>query len=267
MNRAMKSASINSQVDPFRMRIALFHSTPVMDRKRRTHWDSGGGAYKNSSKRYNYYAKKSRKMHSKETLFRNVGAFAEHLFQSWQHDSYDYDPSSSRGSSWFRQEHRANGSRGGWTGNQSWQSRHRRGFQFCEDDFEDETETIFRSAFGGNRHFYWSFVNEEIPQWKSSSGYSANYRTSWKWRHQNEEEYDSSTESDSSESDLASDRLALGLSATGPLKLEDVKHAYRACALKWHPDRHDGSYKAVAEEKFKVCSAAYQSICDKLALN
>lgn len=40
-----------------------------------------------------------------------------------------------------------------------------------------------------------------------------------------EEDYDSSTESDSSESDLVSYRLALGLSASGPLKLDDVKNA------------------------------------------
>ncbi|KAG5243804.1 DnaJ subfamily member [Salix suchowensis] len=41
-----------------------------------------------------------------------------------------------------------------------------------------------------------------------------------------------------------------------------------ACALKWHPDRHRGSSKAIAKEKFKLCSincAAYQSICGKLA--
>ncbi|RZC20683.1 hypothetical protein D0Y65_007166 [Glycine soja] len=64
-----------------------------------------------------------------------------------------------------------------------------------------------------------------------------------------------------------SDRLALGLSVSGPLKLEDVKNAYRPCALKWHPDRHQGSSKAVAEEKFELCSAAYQSLCDSLALD
>ncbi|KAH1070019.1 hypothetical protein GLYMA_03G144900v4 [Glycine max] len=62
-------------------------------------------------------------------------------------------------------------------------------------------------------------------------------------------------------------RLALGLSVSGPLKLEDVKNAYRPCALKWHPDRHQGSSKAVAEEKFELCSAAYQSLCDSLALD
>ncbi|KAL8041570.1 hypothetical protein ABFS82_10G171500 [Erythranthe guttata] len=61
------------------------------------------------------------------------------------------------------------------------------------------------------------------------------------------------------------DRSALGLSANGPLNLEDVKTAYRSCALKWHPDHHRGFSKAFAEEKFKICNAAYQSLCDKLS--
>ncbi|KAB5552850.1 hypothetical protein DKX38_010161 [Salix brachista] len=155
------------------------------------------------------------------------------------------------------------------------------GFQFCEDGDYFDVDTLFRSTFGGNRIFYWSFINEETPRWKNSSDYSYNYERNWRYRV--EEDYDSSSEfdSDHSESDFASDRLALGLSASSPLKLEDVKHAwvltrlvaqlhisqllYQACALKWYPDRHQGSSKAVAEEKFKPCSAAYQSICGKLA--
>ena len=101
------------------------------------------------------------------------------------------------------------------------------GFRFCEDEDEDDdvdVETIFRSAFGGNRFYYWSFINEENNQWSSSSRYS---RNSWNWRQRIEEEYQYEYEYDceNSESDLASHRLALGLSASGPLKLEDVKNA------------------------------------------
>ena len=96
-------------------------------------------------------------------------------------------------------------------------------FHFCEDD--DDIETIFRSACGGNRHFYWSFVEEDFPGWKSSSGFYNTNQTSWNWRRRNEEDYDSSSESDSLESDMMSDRVALGLSASGSLKLDDVKNA------------------------------------------
>ncbi|CAK9169964.1 unnamed protein product [Ilex paraguariensis] len=256
MNRASKAALIDSQVGPLHLRAALFHSTPVLERRRRTHWDS----------RCNAYSKRFRKLNTKQTLLRNVSEFAEHLFQRWQYDHEEFDPSSRQGSSWFRQEYQSNGSKGSRTSKKGPQSWNRKGFQFCEDD-DIEVETIFRSAFGGNRHFYWSFTNEEPPQWRHSSEYSNSYRNAWKRRLENEDEYDSSTDSDCSESDLTSERIALGLSVSGPLSLEDVKNAYRACALKWHPDRHQGSSKAIAEEKFKVCSTAYQSLCDKLVLN
>ncbi|XP_057984038.1 uncharacterized protein LOC131168545 isoform X2 [Malania oleifera] len=246
MSSAMRAAAlINSQQNCIRLRAAFFHSTPVLDRRRRTHWDS----------RSSHYSRRSRKLQSKQTLLRN----------DWQSDHDQNDPSSSNGTSWFRRQHWGKGSKRSQTGKQGPRCKSRRGFEFCEDDVG--IETIFRSAFGGNGYFYWSFVNEENPQWRSSSGYSNNYRTSWNWRDRIDEEYDSSTESDSSELDMASDRMALGLSASGPLKLDEVKKAYRACALKWHPDRHHGSSKAVAEEKFKLCSAAYQSLCDKLALD
>ncbi|XP_057508978.1 uncharacterized protein LOC130791729 isoform X3 [Actinidia eriantha] len=269
MNRATRpSASVfSSQANPFNIRASLFHSTPVLDRRRRTHWDSGGGANRDSSRprRFNHYSNRYRKLNSKHTLLRNVSALADQLFQSWQNGFDEYDSSSRQNSSWFRREYEAKDCKRGWTSTKGPHSSGRRAFHFCEDD--DDIETIFRSACGGNRHFYWSFVGEDFPRWKSSSGFYNTNQTSWNWRHRNEEDYDSSSESDSSESDMMSDRVALGLSASGSLKLDDVKNAYRACALKWHPDRHHGSSKAVAEEKFKACSAAYQSICDKLALN
>uniref|UniRef100_A0A9I9CWG9 J domain-containing protein n=1 Tax=Cucumis melo TaxID=3656 RepID=A0A9I9CWG9_CUCME len=151
-------------------------------------------------------------------------------------------------------------------------------FEFTEDD--PDVETVFRSAFGGYRSYYWSFINEENPQWRSSTNNSSNYGRSWtwqyksnnygrswSWQHRVDEDYDSFNGYEDSDANLVSHRLALGLQASGPLKLEDVKNAYRACAMKWHPDRHQGSSKVMAEEKFKVCSVAYQSLCDKLAVN
>ncbi|KAL2923854.1 DnaJ-like protein subfamily B member 6 [Bienertia sinuspersici] len=144
---------------------------------------------------------------------------------------------------------------------------------FCEDDDDDDVESIFRASFG-DRFFFWSFVNEDYPNSRNSSRYSNRYKASWKRRHCEEDEYDDyeyehqyRSNRDTKKPELASERIALGLSASGPLKLEDVKNAYRSCALKWHPDRHVGSSKADAEEKFKHCTAAYQSLCDKLAIN
>lgn len=104
--------------------------------------------------------------------------------------------------------------------------------EFCEDDFD--IENIFRSAFGGSRSFYWSFINEEIneenPRWRRSGGFS-DYGNSWRWRRYRWDNghgssTDSESESDGLDSNSVSERLALGLSASGPLKLEDVKIAW-----------------------------------------
>ncbi|XP_047327729.1 uncharacterized protein LOC124931333 [Impatiens glandulifera] len=272
MNGASKAALLGSQANIFHARAALFHSTPVVDRKRRTYWESGGSADRETSKRRNYYAKRFRKLHAKQSLLRNASAFAEHIFQNWK-DGNDDDTSLGQESSWFRNEF--NGGKGGarrssnHTKGQHFSAR--RDFNFCED--ESDIETIFRSAFGGNKGFCW-FVHDEFPpRGSSSSSYSNSYRTSWNWKHrdEDEEDYESSAESEYESNNaylkLASDRNALGLSISGPLTLEDVKNAYRTCALKWHPDRHHGSSKAIAEEKFKTCSAAYQSLCDRMAVN
>ncbi|KAF9664655.1 hypothetical protein SADUNF_Sadunf16G0040800 [Salix dunnii] len=229
----------------------------------------------NLSHRSNNYSRRSNRLNAKEALLCNISSYADHLFQSW-HDGFDEeDLSSSSGPSWFRQQY-TKGSRRGMNDNQRTTSSSKstyheiftfwcgEAFHFCEDDDVD-VDNIFRSTFGGNRYFHWSFTSDGNPQWKNSSGYYS-YSYGKNQRYRVEEDHDCSSESDYDglESNFASDRLALGLRAYGPLKLEDVKNAYRSCALKWHPDRHQGSSKAVAEEKFKLCSAAYQSLCDKL---
>ncbi len=43
---------------------------------------------------------------------------------------------------------------------------------------------------------------------------------------------------------------------------EDIKRAYRRLAMKYHPDRNNGSEKADAEIKFKECSEAYEVLSD-----
>ncbi|KAK1428811.1 hypothetical protein QVD17_17651 [Tagetes erecta] len=276
MNKATKLALINFNNYPFNIKTLLFHSTPVLDRRRRKHWEYGGSSYRSSSRRSNFNSRKQRKFYSKQELLRNFNAFSENLFQDW-HDRDEYGPSSSHGNSWYKNFN--GGSRRSSEprdNNKGAQGRARKkGFQFY-DEFED-AEKIFRSAFGTNDRFYfWSFVNDESS--RSSSRHYNNDRASWHWRQQFEHDYedddDDGDDDDADDDDyepervgidLRKDRIALGLSGSGPLSLEDVKNAYRACALKWHPDRHNGSSKAAAEEKFKVCSAAYQSLCDKLA--
>ncbi|KAG6744769.1 hypothetical protein POTOM_051407 [Populus tomentosa] len=306
MSFGTKAAFSIPKTNLFQLQVALFHSSPVLERKRRNFCDAVSvspylflftcayshrsrnrssnysrrsrrlnaneallrniGAYADhlfQSYRSNNYSRRSSRLNAKEVLLHNIGSYADHLFQRW-HDGFDEEvPSSSSGPSWFRQQY-SKGSRKDMNDNRRTTSWGKKGSHFCEEDTADG-DNFFRSTFGGNRYFYWSFVSDEDPQWKSSSDYHS-YSYGKNWRYRVEEDYDCSSESDSDdlESNIASDRLALGLRAHGPLKLEDVKNAYRSCALKWHPDRHQGSSKAVAEEKFKLCSAAYQSLCDKL---
>ncbi|KAB1216455.1 hypothetical protein CJ030_MR4G029061 [Morella rubra] len=40
MNGAMKAALISSKASCFHLRAALFHSTPVLERKRRNYWET-----------------------------------------------------------------------------------------------------------------------------------------------------------------------------------------------------------------------------------
>ncbi|KAG4991221.1 hypothetical protein JHK87_024678 [Glycine soja] len=207
--------------------------------------------------------------------------------QSWKEDDDEDGPSPSQGPSWFRKQYSPKGS-----------GRHivfiifsllllvkRRLWLYKETmSFAKMILTLkpFSAVFGGNRSYYWSFINEENPQWRSG-GFS-NHEKSWIVHIQIENEYNgyngtlTEPESDCSHSDLISDRLALGLGASGPLKLEDVKNVAWAIAqgsralkppmaLKWHPDRHHGSFKVIAEEKLKHCSAAYRPLSDKLALD
>ncbi|KAH6767864.1 hypothetical protein C2S52_018847 [Perilla frutescens var. hirtella] len=268
MNKASRiAAAINSQANPFQLRACLFHCTPISERNRRTHWDPAC-FYKGSPKKFNQY----RRRLMKKSLLRNVNEFAEHMFQKWESDRDECDEPQGRKHSWFRPNFRDGGYRRGRSRNRGPQSFRSR-FEFCEDDDDVDAkfETIFRSVFGGNESSHWSFTMDDEPRFRRSSTHSSYYRTFSGWKYQFDEEYEEYTSSSQYERPLVnesrSDRLALGLSPSGPLSIEDVKNAYRSCALKWHPDRHQGSSKAIAEEKFKACSAAYQSLSDKMALN
>ncbi|MED6114801.1 hypothetical protein PIB30_083924 [Stylosanthes scabra] len=235
MNSAIIKATIfnnsNTKCLPFTASSAFFfHSTPFLERKRHTSWNS----------RRKHFSRIFRRIQEKRTLLRNANAYAEYLFQRWKVDNDEEDPSSSQGPSWFREQYTTpKGSRRYRKGNQGSKHRFKRDTEFCEDDID-----VDNFSSGGNRYFYWSFVHEENSQWERWEGFS-NYGKSFNWRHGSEKAYEFSTESESSCSGSVPDRLALGLNSSGPLKLEDVKNAYRACALKWHPDRHQGSSKVL----------------------
>ncbi|KZV22543.1 Chaperone DnaJ-domain superfamily protein [Dorcoceras hygrometricum] len=128
----------------------------------------------------------------------------------------------------------------------------------CED-FDEYPERIFEATYG-KRWFEWTFKPWEMGyDWKETSGWSkSTYR---------EHGAKSRIESDDESFNVGSfsDKRVLGLPTAGPLKIEDVKSAFRQSALKWHPDKHQGPSQADAEEKFKNCANAYKSLCTALA--
>ncbi|KAL9344435.1 hypothetical protein Peur_062110 [Populus x canadensis] len=133
-----------------------------------------------------------------------------------------------------------------------------------ESSAEDsgDPETVFHATFG-NRWYTWS--NKSFQG--EPSGFE--WREPPKLKDQRYKEWDANRETESGNASYSvgshSDRTILGLPLTGPLKIEDVKNAFRLSALKWHPDKHQGASQAVAGERFKLCVNAYKSLCDALA--
>ncbi|KAH8970348.1 hypothetical protein BDL97_02G084200 [Sphagnum fallax] len=115
-------------------------------------------------------------------------------------------------------------------------------------------------AFGGSGDAYWKAKATKCNQSAQSGSFGG--------AHWQSGETSGRCSADSgwvSESvGAASDRVALGLSPVGPLTLNDVKLAFRQCALRWHPDRHHGEQKSLAEKNFKRIGDAYQTLRELL---
>ncbi|KAI4374169.1 hypothetical protein MLD38_012194 [Melastoma candidum] len=130
-------------------------------------------------------------------------------------------------------------------------------------DFDSHDETVFQARFG-NRWYSWSFDLSYMHAFENwSSGFQWREESNRGDHRTNRWETLSVVDSDDEPSSIgaASDRVLLGLPATGALKLEDVKNAFRLTALRWHPDKHQGPSQSMAEEKFKLCVNAYKSLC------
>ncbi|KAM5577650.1 hypothetical protein ABKV19_008143 [Rosa sericea] len=132
-------------------------------------------------------------------------------------------------------------------------------------DDENHPETIFQATYG-KRWYTWSFNSQRDSFHDSASGFEWREPSSWKDKSKRWENI-SDVESDDEQCTIGScsDRKILGLPSTGPLKTEDVKKAFHLSALKWHPDKHQGSSQEMAAEKFRLCVNAYNSLCNALS--
>ncbi|KAJ0971981.1 hypothetical protein J5N97_019940 [Dioscorea zingiberensis] len=253
---------------------AAFHSTPISLSKWKTKWknqDEGGN--KKPSKTYARYAVRLKRADTKKALkdFLLYGK-PSNLFQDEdltcstksKIESKPCDDNCLRSKNSGKSKPSSNSS-------DSWKAKQRKGkrshdkWSYGYDDDFGHREANFQASFGGHRSFTWSF-----PAWEnfrfenSTSGFEWKDEAKWekiKKKFLNESDLE---EEESSDVGSHTDRVALGLPATGSLKLADVKTAFRTSALKWHPDKHQGPSQAVAAEKFKQCVDAYNSLCNTL---
>ncbi|VAH00521.1 uncharacterized protein [Triticum aestivum] len=138
-------------------------------------------------------------------------------------------------------------------------SKGRGGIDWRNFDGDDSSDSPYGS-FGGKTSFTWYWPGEEddddLPngfQWREEPRPNKSREKVW-----NESDVDE--EEAPRRDDLKSHRISLGLPVLGPLKLDHIKSAFRASALKWHPDKHQGSSQAEAEDKFRRCVEAYNAL-------
>ncbi|PHU00506.1 hypothetical protein BC332_30293 [Capsicum chinense] len=111
------------------------------------------------------------------------------------------------------------------------------------EDYDEFPETVFQANFC-NKWYTWSFRPGKSSTFEDL--FSRRQETDWSeqrhFRWDTETNNDTETESNYESCNVGcySERTILGLPPRGPLKIEEVKNAFRLSALKWHPDKHQG---------------------------
>lgn len=249
-----------------------FHSTPASFAKWRNKWDchkSEKGARK-ASRNYERYVVRQKRAEGKKALkdYLLYGKPSPHL-QDGSTGSFANSHAIPRFKT-FRK-----GPQTRWS-SKSQQSvhNHRKSKKdkerFCNFFHEDHCvhpDDLFEAIFGAHHGFTWSHIS-----WEGFHFGDKSFRFRWSGGESRRQRIPSDSEDEESEDESRettsvgshAHRVILGLPPCGPLTLEDVKTAFRASALRWHPDRHPGSSQAMAEEKFKLCVNAYNSLCSVL---
>ncbi|XP_010911983.1 uncharacterized protein [Elaeis guineensis] len=271
--------SLRNPLYPF-PQFASIHSTPISLAKWKSKWDDKGErTSRKPSKTYIRYAVRQKRAEAKKALkdFLLYGKSSKFHVQDedlyWcadgissrnanvENGSFGFDSiPRSRKSGKSKPYSSSYSGKAKHGGSKRWQN----GQTYYDEDDCGHPETIFEAVFGGHKGFTWSYASRENFHFNhSTSGSEWSNRTRWEkaWKRvwNDSDVYDDSTNVGSH-----SDRVTLGLPPTGPLKLEDVKSAYHASALKWHPDKHQGPSQAMAAEKFKHCVNAYNSLSNAL---
>ncbi|CAN6970833.1 unnamed protein product [Brassica rapa subsp. trilocularis] len=249
--------------------LAPFHSTSVLSEKSRKHFGSdraskggGGGTTSESSKnsssiRFTCTVKeKGRRTCAKKTVDKLL--FHSGLNDPLQNE-WNIGPNPL-----IRDRHMKKKSppgRGKKPRDKKTKRWHREGN--TDDDFEADATNKFENKW---REAWTNQSQKSSYSYSRDSGFQ--WREGWSWTTQSQRSKAWNNNESCDEPLMVgsqSDRKALGLPLAGPLKLEDVKNAYRSSAKKWHPDTNQGPSKAEAQEKFKLCVEAYNSLCSALS--
>lgn len=272
-NSVIQSTSMASS--PSTTHSASFHSTPISSEKWKSKWNFVNYDVKRGQQptknhvRYEIRQKRADTKRALKDLLLNSGASkikAENLFSrmdettSWNTERADHSDSSDK-----KSRPKSSARRASKAQNKRMKRKFRR--ESFSDDFDAHPETIFQATFG-NRWYTWSFKSwEESNNQTTTNGFE--WRDHANWTNNKHREWRNASDIESDDESFVvgsySERTILGLPPKGPLKIEDVKTAFRSSALKWHPDRHQGSSQAVAEERFKLCVDAYKSLCSALS--
>ncbi|KAG2575892.1 uncharacterized protein LOC120642193 isoform X1 [Panicum virgatum] len=273
--RTMKTLPVlrNHLCDPTRLAGASssFHSTPASFAKWKDKWDcpkSEKGARK-ASRNYERYVVRQKRAEGKKALkdYLLYGKSSPHI-QDGSTGSFANSHEIPRFKTFRKgpQCHWSSEPRQGVHNHRKSKKDKARFCNFFHEDHYVHPDEIFEAIFGTHHGFTWSHISWEDFHFRNRS-----FRFRWSGGESHRERIPSDDEDESEEDSRETTsvgshahRVILGLPPCGPLTLEDVKTAFRASALRWHPDRHPGSSQAVAEEKFKLCVNAYNSLCSVL---
>uniref|UniRef100_A0A1D1Y5S8 DnaJ subfamily A member 1 n=1 Tax=Anthurium amnicola TaxID=1678845 RepID=A0A1D1Y5S8_9ARAE len=282
---------------------AFFHSTPVVFAKWKSKFDDkDGGRGQRPPKNYIRYVVRQKRADAKRALKdllndRCSNPYFQDEDTSWhaeessrfkvEDSSNNFDGQPATKNLGKSKPHHSSGKH-----KHKGSKRKKNKWSFCSDDDNMCSDTVFQATFG-NRCYTWSFrpwndVHSRNRlagfEWRDGSNWTENSRvsessesdddSSWTktkrtWQRESDFDDDDNDNDDGHDKELRtigsySHRLTLGLPPTGPLKLDDVKTAFRVSALKWHPDKHQGPSQSVAEDKFRRCLDAYKYLCNAL---
>ncbi|KAL3353537.1 hypothetical protein AABB24_018319 [Solanum stoloniferum] len=261
-NSLIQSTRIVSSTQSPNTHLSSFHSTSICSEKWKNKWNSDFRGSQQPTKNYIRYETRQKRADSKKAL-KNL------LFYGASGNSFENE-SSTINDRWDMDRDDRSEKKSEYKSAARLRDRSRRRMRkmkkrrLCEE-FDEYPESVFEATFG-NKWYTWSFRPGKSSSFEDL--FSRRQETDWSeqrhYRWDNETENETHTESKNESCNIGSysERTVLGLPPRGPLKIEDVKNAFRLSALKWHPDKHQGPSQAAAEDKFKTCVTAYKSLCN-----